>query len=233
MRGGLIASVYAPSRRAEAGGTWAAHDGRWYSPEGWVTRLSDSGIHVTPELAMSLSAIWAGVTFMARNLSSLPCILYERTSVHGRDGRRRATDHRLHRRLRWRPNRWHNALEFWEMAIGHILLRGNSISRLIEGPTGFADEVRPIHPDRVRVARQPSGRITYTVVDLEGRREVLSEDEIFHIRGFMSDGVVVAGGGGAVAGRGRRGGHHGRAVLQDRDDGGPVGVGAGRAGRRE
>jgi HK97 family phage portal protein len=70
-----------------------------------------------------------------------------------------------------------------------FLMRGNGVSELIEGPSGFADHMVPRHPDRVKARRLPSGRISYAIRGADGvERPVLSES-ILHFRGASDDGV--------------------------------------------
>ncbi len=154
-------------------------------PGGWSDAFQDTGVTVTPEIAMSVSAIWAGVTFMARNMASMPLDLFIRTKVNGHPGKEKDREHRLYPTLRWSPNRVQTAKEFQEMGMGHVLLRGNFISRIIERPGGI--DLLPMHPDRIRIETIPNGELRY--VDVPSGDKFLM-DEIHHVRGFSSDGKV-------------------------------------------
>lgn len=164
----------------------------WYAPPGWYQAFQDTGIHVTPEIAMSVSAFWAGITFVARNLGSMPAIVYERYEVRdGKEGKRRAKKEPLYRTLHRRPNRQQTPMEYFEMAIGHVMLRGNFYARMVEGSRSFAEQLIPLHPDLVIPERLPSGLIRYTVYGRPGTEpEKLFADTVHHVRGFMSDGVT-------------------------------------------
>ena len=160
-------------------------DERFWAPSGWVEAFRETGIRMTAERAMTLSAVWCGVNFLARNLGSFPLITYQRLDARSRD---RATKNPLYRLLRWQPNRWQTAQEYWEMAVAHVLLRGNAFSRILSGSDGVARELVPIHPDRVEVEGLPNGSTRYTVWQSNGTRDRLTQDQVFHIRGLSSDG---------------------------------------------
>ncbi len=167
-------------------GLWTSS---WNAPQQWLQGFRDTGIVMTPDLAMTVSAVWAGVTFMARNMGSLPLELFRHSGLDGEVSQliRSGPTARVISR---QSNRSHTALEFWEMGIGHVLLRGNMYARIVEGSRSFAEELRPIHPDRVTPTRLPDGVIVYVLQFPNGNREALTEDEMFHVRGFMSDGLV-------------------------------------------
>ena len=182
---GIFASIHASHPPSSP---WKSDpaSGFWYAPAGWTDAFSETGIAVTPEIAMTISAVWSGINFLGRNVGSFPCQLHERI---GEKGRRRATDHPLYELLRWQPNSWQTSVEFWEMAVGHLFLRGNFYAFIDRDFDGLPMVITPIHPDRVRAKRLDNGRIQYQV--LTGfESEFFSQDQIFHVRGFMSDGVT-------------------------------------------
>ncbi len=188
--GRRIAGLYGGRRKAhdvfdDEPGLWSES---WNAPASWLQGFVDTGIAMTPELAMTVSAVWAAVTFMARNLGSVPLRLYRRINAKERAP---VDDEPLARVLARQANEGHTAIEFWEMAIGYILLRGNAYNEIKEGSRSFADELIPIHPDLVRPERLPSRRIIYRILGTRGNPErIISQEEMFHIRGFMSDGLV-------------------------------------------
>lgn len=190
---GLLARVHAAAlqeRRDEA--SWAGASGASF-PWAWLSALQDAGVRMTPERALTISAVWAGVTFMARNIGSMPCITYERIEVNGKEGKQRASrnprDRHLYRLLRRRPNTFQTAQEFTEGEVSAVILRGNHYARIVDGPRSFAEQLLPIHPDRVIPERLPSGRLRYLI---DGGREILRQDQVYHSRGpYSHDGGVT------------------------------------------
>ena len=67
---------------------------------GWGTPTS-SGVRVTAESAITISAVYACVRILSETLASLPLILYRR---RGDGGKERATDHPAYKLMHDRPN---------------------------------------------------------------------------------------------------------------------------------
>lgn len=140
---------------------------------------------VTPATAEGISAVQACVSAIAEGVASLPLIVYRRTE----DGRERAPEHPLHRVLHDEANPRQSALEFREQMQAHVLLRGNGYARIIRDGAGQVRELRPIHPDAVRVIDLDNFRPGYEVTTAKGT-ERLTQDEIFHLKHRSDDGIL-------------------------------------------
>lgn len=157
----------------------------WYNPIGAANVYS--GVRVTPESAMRLTAVMACVKVLAEGVASLPLHLYERVG----DRKEKAVNHYLYDVLYRTPNRWQTSFEFHEMGISHLALRGNFYAEIVPGVNGSVAELIPLHPDRVKVERLLNGRLRYTYHNPHTfERRVYTQDEIFHVRGMSSDGMV-------------------------------------------
>lgn len=144
-----------------------------------------AGHSVTPDTAMQRSAAWACVRLNARTIGSLPIKVYERTT----DGsRREAVKHPLTALLRSSPNHEQSPMEFWEGMATALNLRGNAFAEKKQ-LGGRLVGIVPLDPDRVTVYRNPDGVRRYRVYDRSGGRE-LSENDVFHLRGFGAGGDV-------------------------------------------
>jgi HK97 family phage portal protein len=137
---------------------------------------------------MTFSAIFQGVRLYAETLGSLPL------EVRRRRGDSKAPDPEspLWPILHDQPNEWQSAQDWIEFMTGVSVLRGNSFSEIVSGPSGFVDQLLPIHPNRVTVQRvQNSYRLQYKIADLDGGgSRMLPRERVFHLRGFGSDGFV-------------------------------------------
>lgn len=162
----------------------AAHrdptDDFWYRPIGqaWLASLEQAGIGASPELAVTLSAVWRGLRVYGDQIGSIPLHLYERRA----DGRRRAQEHPLYPVLRWQPNRVQTAYEFWECIVAQILLWSHAFIEITESANGT--ELWPRHPRRMKVLRLADESEAYEYTDQRGRTRVLRRDQVMHIRGF-------------------------------------------------
>jgi HK97 family phage portal protein len=141
----------------------------------------------SPAKAESLSAVYACVSAISETIASLPLILYKRTAD---DGRERAPEHPLYRVLHDQPNEIQTALEFREMLMAMVLLRGNAHSEIIRGSDGQVIELRPLLPGSISTLQLDNGNIAYDVSDAKGGVRRLLRHEIFHLRHRSSNGLT-------------------------------------------
>jgi HK97 family phage portal protein len=173
------------------------------NPREWLVamfggRALSSGVAVTPTTAMQCTVVYACVRVLAETISSLPLFAFRRLDDGGKE---RDLDHPLTELLHDQPNPEMTALEWREMEQGHVALRGNAYSEIVRGGRGQVTALWPLHPDRVRIERR-KGELVYCVavpgstssVPNEPMRRAsevdLRADQMLHLRGLSSDGVV-------------------------------------------
>jgi HK97 family phage portal protein len=162
----------------------SAYGDFWFEP---VSVRTASGARVSADSAMRLAAVYACVRILAETMASLPIVVYRRRPDGGKD---KDTDHWLFRLLVKRPNRYQNAFEWREMLQGHLALRGNAYCQIITNPRGEIAELIPIHPDRIKLELLSSGDYRYRVTDRFGKDSVLPREDVWHLRGLSSDGLI-------------------------------------------
>lgn len=173
----------------EGGGTPGPADDYWYGPIGTMT---PSGVRMGAEEAKKISAWFRGRDILATVLAMLPLQLFERLPNNG--GADPASRHPLYDVLHAKPNDWQDSFQWRRQAMYHLIDYGNSYQRLMAGPRGFADQLRPIHPSLVDPRQLSSGRVVYQVRDsLTNQVQTLTQDEVFHLRGASDDGVKGQG----------------------------------------
>ena len=175
---GIIAKLLKPSAGPPA---W---DDFWYNPVG---SLTTAGIRVTADTAFNVSAVYAAVRILSETVAQVPLIVYRRTANGGKE---RAENHPLFSLLHDQPNPWQTSFEWREMMTGHLALRGNAYNEIISGPRGAVDQLIPLHPDRVTVKQLDNKRLAYEFRPVEGPARILNQDEVFHIKGLSSDGIM-------------------------------------------
>lgn len=193
-----ISSIAAPARmRADASGYQQAFFAGDDLPNAWTSSLSAAGVNVTPELAMTLSAMYCGVTTIAYDLATLPA---ETRKYHQDDEgsdliRGRAVDYLkggisdLAYMLRWAPNDYQTATEFFVGHVAQWLLRGKAYAEIVDGPRGFLAQLLPRHPDRVFPERLPNGNIRYKLIEANGKPRYLTQQEMHVVRDLSTDGL--------------------------------------------
>lgn len=154
-----------------------------------VGGMAQTGETITHETALRLSTAWAGVHLIANSIGQLPMTVYQRLAR----GQREATEHPLYDLLHTQPNPSMSAGTFKAMLTAHALLRGDGLAEIVPGPRGPVDQLRPIHPDRVReIQRMPDYSLRYVIQPESGigPDRVLFDDQVFHLRGLSLDGMT-------------------------------------------
>lgn len=83
---------------------------------------SKSGIEVTEESAMRLTAVYACVRILSESIASLPLKIYKRAP----DGKKEAISHPLYRILHDISNDYQSSFEIRETVVTHLNLWGNA-----------------------------------------------------------------------------------------------------------
>lgn len=177
-----ISSLFRAAAIGQALPPW---DDYWFQRPGFD---SAAGMAVSPETAMRLSAVFACVRVRSETFGACSPVIYRRYA----DGREEiAAEHPLYELLHSRPNQWQTSMEFFEMMQAHIDLRGNAFAHIVPGRRGAIDQLIPLHPDLVQVLRLPNGRLKYQVRSrFAAEIDYYMQEEIFHMRGLSSDGLV-------------------------------------------
>ena len=145
-------------------------------------RPSSAGV----DAALQLSTVWACVRLIAETISTLPLIMYERKN----GARVIATNHPLYLLIHDSPNADMTAVEFWEAVISQLCLWGNSYVLKAFNGAGKIVALTPLNPDLMGLPyREPSGAIIYPYSDPKLGRKEYTERDIWHVKGFGTDGI--------------------------------------------
>lgn len=196
-----LSTTVAPARaRGESAGA-AASRAFWGGdpvPGFWLDSLTAMGVDVSPELALTLSHVHCAVSSISDDFGTMTCQMFENL---GEDGRKKipAADpmgvgiSALAFRLRWQPNYFQSAKAFWSTLAWQYLLRRAAYAEIIPGPSGFADQIVPRHPDRVEEQVYVDGagqkRLRYLLREPNGQKRVVLEDQMFVVRNTSTDGL--------------------------------------------
>lgn len=148
-----------------------------------------TGIHVTPDRAMQLSAVWACVRLIAETVASLPLEVYRRLPDGGRE---RAADHPMRKRLHSEPNETMTSFVAREMLATQLLLTGNCYAPILRTFGNVEDpEILPVPSRGVRVRRATSGELVYDVTLPDGKTlNPIPQANMLHVPGLSFDGVL-------------------------------------------
>lgn len=145
-----------------------------------------SGVAVTPEKSLGLSAVWRAVSLISGTCAGLPLKVY-------RDGE--LTDVRQPVHSGWaadllsRPHPDMTRFELWELGYVSLLLWGNAYFLKVRNDLGVITELWWIQPGRVKPGRAADGTKFYVLDGKDDLRDLLGDRKILHIPGFGYDGV--------------------------------------------
>ncbi len=146
---------------------------------------SASGPTVSATTAMTLSAVWACITKNSQTAASLPLQFYKKTS----DGGREPYSDQMTEILSQSPNSYQTANEYWESEFAQLWLNGNGYSekKFIGNRMIALEPIFGITPEKIG-----RGKFQYSFDD-RGKREILPDEKVFHLRGFTSgDGLGLS-----------------------------------------
>jgi HK97 family phage portal protein len=154
----------------------------------WATA---SGLNVTPETALGVTAVFACIRVLAESVASLPLAVFRRLP----DGRSKAkaTDHYLYRLLHDQPNPEMTSFEFRETLMGHLGGWGNAYADIEVDGNGRVAALWPLLPNKMEKITRENGELIYhyRVPDsVGGRVRQLRGEFVFHLRGLGADGLV-------------------------------------------
>lgn len=162
--------------------------------DGWFVEWAQggpanaSGVAVSPDSAMRLSAVWACVRVRSEDIGKLPCILYRRLPGGGKE---RASDHRLYELCHDLPNPRMTAFEFFQVMQANLDLRGNAYALKEFNGRGEVIALWPLNPQHVEVLKTADGRELFYRLSVPGRAvETVPGEMVLHLRGMSLDGVV-------------------------------------------
>ena len=170
-------------RRSESRATLANPDQWLISAFGGATTNAD--VSVTPDSALTNTAVLASIQRLARTIASLPLIVYRRLEGGGKERDRAHPNAAL---LHDQANEEMTAVEFREFQMVSLLRYGNSYSAIDVGASGQR-ELWPLRSDRVKVERK-GGRLLYRWTPASAPERVFLQRDIHHIRGLSIDGIT-------------------------------------------
>lgn len=153
------------------------------NPASWMFDGSGSktGIAITEESAMRLSAVFAAVRVISETIASLPWSV----KIDSEGNTKTAVAHPINKLIH-APNGMMTDFNFREVCQAHLCLHGNAFIAIRRDESGQAIKLIPVHPDRVRVKVYKDEKF-YSIDD---GKETFDDSEMIHILGLSFDGVI-------------------------------------------
>jgi len=149
-------------------------------------QMSNAGILISPDRALSLAAYYAAINRIATDVSSLPLRVYRRRRQGGRD---EIVDHPVAELLGTSPDGETTSMRWRQALIGHILGWGNGYAEITFDAAGYPTGLYLLDPSTTipdRVAQNK--RLYYRLGGMEGKA-TLPPSRVLHCAGFGFDGL--------------------------------------------
>ncbi len=153
------------------------------NPASWMFdgAASKTGIAITEDSAMRLSAVFGAVRVISETIASLP---WEVKQDAG-DSTRSASAHPINKLIH-HPNGMMTDFNFREVCQAHLCLHGNAFIAIRRNEAGQAVKLIPVHPDRVEVKVYKDEKF----YNIDQGKETFDDTEMIHILGLSFDGII-------------------------------------------
>tara|TARA_R100001086_G_scaffold157312_1_gene84151 strand:+ start:2312 stop:3514 length:1203 start_codon:yes stop_codon:yes gene_type:complete len=146
-------------------------------------RNTSSGVRVTEESSVGLTAVWAAVRLLSETVAAMPLNLY-RTEKDG--SKFLEQDHTLNKIVSVTPSPNYTSYIWRSTFMNHLLLWGNAFCLIHRNGGARVIEIEMLHPSDVRVVKNENDGLTY----YETKKGTYNAKEILHFYGFSFDGLV-------------------------------------------
>ena len=153
------------------------------NPASWMFdgSASKTGIAITEDSAMRLSAVFGAVRVISETIASLPWMVKQDFEGNTRNAAAHPINQLIHS-----PNGIMTDFNFRETCQAHLCLHGNAFIAIKRNEAGQPVSLIPVHPDRVKVKVYKDEKF-YTIDD---GKETFDDTEMIHIVGLSFDGIV-------------------------------------------
>lgn len=142
--------------------------------------LTESGLSITPKVAMRNTTVYRCVSLIAFSVGMLPL------QLHRKDDKEKATAHPLYRVLHRRPNAWQTGFEFRTLMQQRALVHGDAYALIVRSGQKILQLV-PLDPERVEVLQGGDWSVSYRYTPTSGVPRVYQHRDVFHLRNGMSE----------------------------------------------
>lgn len=139
-------------------------------------RPSTSGVLVSPENALRLSAVWRCVNILSGVISSFKCQPFHEDDAGNRTI---AKEHPTYKLFKKRPNPLYTKTVYWERAVTHMLLRGNHYSEIVYDKKGVnIQKFNLILPTQIKSITLYNDKLFYEVIGVD---DLIPMERMIHV----------------------------------------------------
>ena len=146
---------------------------------------TESGIRVTDERALKVSAVWACVQLISQAVAGMPISVFRETQ-NGRESLK--SRHFLTDILHIKPNQYMKPRDFRLAMTVQMALWNNAYAEIVRSGDRIVGLV-PLRPGRMTPIITKTGELVYEYA-VEAGVKIYAKDSIFHLSGISADGIV-------------------------------------------
>jgi HK97 family phage portal protein len=153
----------------------------------FVGSTTETGEYVSPDSAMSVTAVYAATSLIAETISALPLHVYKAEEKGATTSK--AYEHPLYPIVHDMVRPGLTSFEWREGAAMNVALRGDSMAEIVVDGRGRVTRLNPMPPDSVRIMATSSGLPAYEWQRNAKDTVVLRDDQVLRIPFKMLDGL--------------------------------------------
>jgi HK97 family phage portal protein len=161
---------------------WSEKDWAQYGGISWRIPTSASGVRVTPQTAISYTALFAAINTIATDIASLPLWLFQSEG----DSRKRIPNDQRAEFFTRTPNGWSTSMRWRQSITGNTALRGNGYAEIETDRRGFPLKLH-ILPSDVCIEYDRDSREPYYRLGGEAK---LPYQKVLHFAMIGCDGLT-------------------------------------------
>ncbi len=153
--------------------------------------LNKDDICVSGDKALKEITVYTCIKILSETLGKLPLKIYRDI-----DGRKQPADHYLAPLLKYRPNPYMSAMDFWKTLETLRNLYGNAYAWIDINRSGIIQGFYPLDSRRMKIYVDDMGllssknKVWYVYQDYLGKEYKIIPDKLLHFKGLTTDGIV-------------------------------------------
>lgn len=164
------------------------------APSGWLSSMfshtSKSGVNVTIKNSLEHTSVYACVNILSESISTIPVFVYKTETNGEKSKKTKAKTHSVYDLLHDEPNDDMTSVDYWQLVMVDLLLRGNHYSQIIRNNAGIVTTIYPLQADKIQVVRLESGKLAYMYTHGTIGIVPLEAKEVLHFKGMTLDGII-------------------------------------------
>ena len=169
-----IRNVFTPTKKVEVKGEHRSIS--FTTPYG-------TGVNITPDTALTFTAVWSAVRLISESVSSLPISVF--TKENNGD-KKEDVNSSIYKLLKYKPNPYQNKITFFELQMMNLCLNGNSYVYIERDRLARPINLYPLNYEDMTIIKKDN-KLFYE----DGTTgKIYDADDILHFTGMTTDGIT-------------------------------------------